>query len=65
MEVNLINECDIFFQLHFQMKDDYFKDVKARTFVIPSAIDPDNLHEKLNTKEQKKKIFFMLELLIN
>ena len=56
-EVNLINECDIFLPTSFQMKDDYFKDVKIRTFVIPSAIDPDNLHEK-NYHEGNEKRFF-------
>ncbi len=58
MEVNLINECDIFLPTSFQMKDDYFKDVKARTFVIPSAIDPDNLHEKIEHKGTEKRFFY-------
>ena len=58
MEVNLINECDIFLPTSFQMKDDYFKDVKTRTFVIPSAIDPDNLHEKISHKGEEKRFFY-------
>ena len=58
MEVNLIKECDIFLPTSFQMKDDYFKDVKTRTFVIPSAIDPDNLHEKISTHGDEKRFFY-------
>ena len=57
-EVNLINECDIFLPTSFQMKDDYFKDVKTRTFVIPSAIDPDNLHEKTYHEGNEKRFFY-------
>ena len=57
-EVNLINECDIFLPTSFQMKDDYFKDVKTRTFVIPSAIDPDNLHENIQHDGSEKRFFY-------
>ncbi len=57
-EVNLINECDIFLPTSFQMKDDYFKDVKIRTFVIPSAIDPDNLHENMPHESNEKRFFY-------
>lgn len=57
-EVNLINECDIFLPTSFQMKDDYFKDVKTRTFVIPSAIDPDNLHENIPHEGEEKRFFY-------
>lgn len=58
MEVSLINQCDIFLPTSFQMKDDYFKDVKVRTFVIPSAIDPDNLHENIKHNETQKRFFY-------
>lgn len=58
MEVSLINQCDIFLPTSFQMKDDYFKDVKIRTFVIPSAIDPDNLHQNIPHFEKQKKFFY-------
>ncbi len=57
-EVNLINECDIFLPTSFQMKDDYFKDVKIRTFVIPSAIDPDILHENIQHEGNEKRFFY-------
>ena len=57
-EVSLINECDIFLPTSFQMKNDYFKDVKTRTFVIPSAIDPDNLHEKTYHEGNEKRFFY-------
>ena len=57
-EVNLINECDIFLPTSFQMKDDYFKDVKTRTFVIPSAIDPDILHENIQHEGNEKRFFY-------
>ncbi len=58
LEVSLINECDIFLPTSFQMKDDYFKDVKIRTFVIPSAIDPDNMHENIKHNEIQKRFFY-------
>ena len=58
MEVNLINECDIFLPTSFQMKNDYFKDVKTRTFVIPSAIDPDILHENIQHGGNEKRFFY-------
>lgn len=57
-EINLINECDIFLPTSFQMKNDYFKDVKTRTFVIPSAIDPDNLHENIQHEKDEKRFFY-------
>ena len=57
-EVSLINECDIFLPTSFQMKDDYFKDVKARTFVIPSAIDPDVLHQNIQHEGSEKRFFY-------
>ena len=58
MEVSLINQCDIFLPTSFQMKNDYFKDVKIRTFVIPSAIDPDNLHENVKQNKKQKRFFY-------
>jgi glycosyltransferase involved in cell wall biosynthesis len=40
------------------MKNDYFKDVKTRTFVIPSAIDPDLLHDNIQHVGEEKKFFY-------
>jgi len=57
-EISLINECDIFLPTSFQMKNDYFKDVKVRTFVIPSAIDPDILHENIQHNGKEKRFFY-------
>lgn len=57
-EINLINKCDIFLPTSFQMKDDYFKDVKTRSFVIPSAIDPDNLHDNIQHQGSEKRFFY-------
>ena len=57
-EVSLINECDIFLPTSFQMKNDYFKDVKTRTFVIPSAIDPDVLHQNIQHEGNEKRFFY-------
>ena len=57
-EISLINECDIFLPTSFQMKNDYFKDVKTRTFVIPSAIDPDLLHENIQHEGNEKRFFY-------
>ena len=57
-EISMINECDIFLPTSFQMKNDYFKDVKIRTFVIPSAIDPDILHENIQHEGNEKRFFY-------
>jgi glycosyltransferase involved in cell wall biosynthesis len=57
-EISMINECDIFLPTSFQMKNDYFKDVKTRTFVIPSAIDPDVLHENIQHEGSEKRFFY-------
>lgn len=57
-EISLINECDIFLPTSFQMKNDYFKDVKTRTFVIPSAIDPDVLHDNIQHDGAEKRFFY-------
>lgn len=57
-EISLINECDIFLPTSFQMKDDYFKDVNIRTFVIPSAIDPDVLHDNIQHNSAEKRFFY-------
>jgi glycosyltransferase involved in cell wall biosynthesis len=40
------------------MKNDYFKDVKVRTFVIPSAIDPDILHDNVQHEGSEKRFFY-------
>jgi glycosyltransferase involved in cell wall biosynthesis len=52
------DECDIFLPTSFQMKNDYFKDVKTRTFVIPSAIDPDVLHQNIQHEGNEKRFFY-------
>ena len=57
-EISMINECDIFLPTSFQMKNDYFKDVKTRTFVIPSAIDPDVLHQNIQHEGSEKRFFY-------
>ncbi len=57
-ETTLINECDIFLPTSIQMKNDYFKDVKTRTFVIPSAIDPDILRENIQHQGEEKRFFY-------
>lgn len=57
-ESNLINECDIFLPTSRQMRDDYLKSVKTRTFVIPSAIDPEVLHENIQHEEEEKRFFY-------
>ena len=57
-ETNLINECDIFLPTSRQMRDDYLKNVKTRTFVIPSAIDPDMLTNNIQHEGIEKRFFY-------
>ena len=57
-EVNLINQCDIFLPTSREMRDDYLKTVKTRTFVIPSAIDPEFLHPNLQHDGEEKRFFY-------
>jgi len=57
-ESNLINECDIFLPTSRQMRDDYLSSVKTRTFVIPSAIDPEVLHENIQHENSEKRFFY-------
>ena len=57
-ETALINECDIFLPTSRQMRDDYLQNVKTRTFVIPSAIDPEVLHENVQHEEEHKRFFY-------
>ncbi|WP_121627326.1 glycosyltransferase family 4 protein [Poseidonibacter antarcticus] len=57
-ETSLINECDIFLPTSRQMRDDYLKDVKTRTFVIPSAIDPDLIQQNIHHKGEEKRFFY-------
>lgn len=57
-ETGLINECDIFLPTSRQMRDDYLKDVKTRTFVIPSAIDPEILHNNVQHDGDEKRFFY-------
>lgn len=40
------------------MRDNYLKDVKTRTFVIPSAIDPEVLHENVQHEGNEKRFFY-------
>lgn len=57
-EVGMINKCDIFLPTSRQMRDDYLKKVKTRTFVIPSAIDPEVLHPNIQHKSEEKRFFY-------
>lgn len=57
-EVSMINECDIFLPTSEEMKNDYFKDVKIKTFVIPSAIDPEILHENIPHDSPETRFFY-------
>jgi glycosyltransferase involved in cell wall biosynthesis len=57
-ETNLINACDIFLPTSRQMRDDYLKAVKTRTFVIPSAIDPEVLHKNVHHEGDYKRFFY-------
>jgi hypothetical protein len=57
-ETNLINQCDIFLPTSRQMRDDYLKSVKTRTFIIPSAIDPEVLHPNIQHDSEEKRFFY-------
>lgn len=57
-ETSLINECDIFLPTSRKMRDDYLKDVKTRSFVIPSAIDPEVLHDNIQHEGEEKRFFY-------
>ena len=57
-EANLINQCDIFLPTSRQMRDDYLKSVKTRTFVIPSAIDPEDLKPNIQHEGEEKRFFY-------
>jgi len=57
-ESNLINQCDIFLPTSRQMRDDYLKTVKTRTFIIPSAIDPEVLHPNIQHDSDEKRFFY-------
>lgn len=57
-EANLINQCDIFLPTSRQMRDDYLKNVKTRTFVIPSAIDPQNLKPNIQHEGEEKRFIY-------
>ncbi|MGB5867280.1 MAG: glycosyltransferase [Arcobacteraceae bacterium] len=57
-EANLINQCDIFLPTSRQMRDDYLKNVKTRTFIIPSAIDPEVLHPNIQHEGEEKRFFY-------
>lgn len=57
-ETNLINSCDIFLPTSRKMRDDYLKGVNVRTFVIPSAIDPEVLHENIQHESSEKRFFY-------
>ncbi|MCF6173256.1 MAG: glycosyltransferase [Campylobacteraceae bacterium] len=52
----LINRCDIFLPTSKQMQEVYYPDVSTKTFIIPSAIDPQRLHKKV-TRDDDKIIF--------
>ena len=55
----LINQCDIFLPTSKQMQEVYYPNIKTKIFVIPSAIDPQRLHDKVSRND--KKIIFAYE----
>lgn len=57
-EAKLINDCDIFLPTTRKMRDDHLKGVDTRTFVVPSAIDPEALHENIQHEGEEKRFFY-------
>lgn len=57
-EVNMINQCDMFLPTSRKMRDDYLKSVTTRSYVIPSAIDPEVLHENIQHESSEKRFFY-------
>ncbi len=50
---NLIDRCDIFLPTSKQMQEVYYPNVKTKMFIIPSAIDPERIHEKMSRDDDK------------
>jgi len=50
---NLIDRCDIFLPTSKQMQEVYYPNVKTKMFIIPSAIDPERIHEKTSRDDDK------------
>lgn len=57
-ETSLINDCDIFLPTSRKMRDDYLKNVKTRTFVIPSGIDPEVMTKNIQHEGVEKRFFY-------
>ncbi|QKF83063.1 glycosyl transferase family 1 [Halarcobacter ebronensis] len=57
-ETKLINQCDLFLPSSKQMQEEYFSDVKTRTYICPPAIDPEILHENIQHESSEKRFFY-------
>jgi len=57
-ETKLINQCDLFLPTSRQMHEEYFKDVKIKTYICPPALDPEILHENIQHESTEKRFFY-------
>jgi len=52
-KLKLINQCDIFLPTSRRMQEVYYPGVTTKIHVIPSAIDPSRVHEKVSRGDGK------------
>lgn len=57
-ETKLINQCDLFLPTSRKMHEEYFKDVKVKTYICPPALDPEILHDNIQHESTEKRFFY-------
>ncbi|OPX27723.1 MAG: hypothetical protein B1H07_00745 [Campylobacteraceae bacterium 4484_166] len=48
---NMINQCDLFLPISFEMKDEFYSHIDIDTFPIFTGLDPENLNEHIVSKD--------------
>lgn len=52
-QLKLINQCDIFLPTSRRMQEVYYPGVTTKMYVVPSAIDPSRVHDKVKRGDGK------------
>ncbi len=56
---NMINQCDLFLPISFEMKDEFYSHIDIDTFPIFTGLDPENLNEHIVSKDDITKFIYV------
>ncbi len=58
LEMNIINNCDIFIPTSQSMQEEFFPNITIKSINCPPGIDPRKVHENIQHTGEEKKFFY-------